>query len=445
MNEPMSKQANTYTPTYTPTDAPPGPPGGADGEKTIDAALWLRWLGSFAVVSSAIVYMLEGIHTSGEELRNWMYLAAMGLMAMGGLISGKFLQDSKGARVFFGLAMLLVPVQFSQIAGQIHEAMVVAGPNSSLVSWLGTAVSQLTLPLLATTLLSVPIAYAGATVLARRDRKLVFSALLTLCACLLIPARDSLLGYIIIICLLGATSWLKSRLFDQQTIYNNLDGVGLRVILASPMVIGFVRLLTHVDGVESWAAIAGLSAIAITRNSAASAQGNLTRFVGAILGIVSWWVYLNTGALFDSAHFSLYFLPVAIWLMDIGRLAAPNGRDYRITAMGFVFASAVSFLISNDIYGANFYALAHGLVALTWGVLNNQREPALIGAPLALISLIAISADALSGFQFNGWIGLGGLGLALVFGASLLERFGSDWLNRGRNAWKSMDDWQESA
>lgn len=411
-------------------------------KKSINAAVWLRWLGAFAVVSSAVVYMLEGLHTSADELRNWIYLSVMGLMAIGGLVSGTFLRDSKGARVFFGLAMLLVPVQFSQIASQLHDGMIQAGTNASVLDWLGATLASITLPLLATIACVLPISYAGSTVLARNDKTLVCCVFLALCISLLVPARDSLVGYLVLVTIVCATLWLKRRLFDGQSVYKNLDGVGLRIILATPLIIAFVRLLTHIDDLAGLAGIMGFSAFALTRASTTGTAGTWGRFIGAALGILSWWVFLTASTRFGSVDFSLYFWPLAIWLLDIARLAKPHGRDYRITAMGFVIASATCFLLSTNTAGANFYALAHGLVALTWGVLNNQREPMMVGAPIALVSVIAISADALSGIQVNGWIALGSLGIALVFGASLWERYGANWTDRSRRAWQSIDDWQ---
>lgn len=436
MNSPSHSQA------LTPLLAE-DPPVESPTRKPISAAVWLRWLGSFAVVSSAVVYMLEGLHASADELRNWVYLLVMVFMAAGGVVSGKLLRDSKGARVFFGLAMLLVPVQFSQLAGQIHDGMVQAGGGAELFNWLSATLSALSLPLLATVACAAPIVYAGSAVLARNDKALVGWSVLMLSAALLLPARDSLLGYLVLTALVCATGWLKVKLYDRQSTYKNLDGIGLAVIVGAPLIIAFFRLLTHIDSTVGIAAIMGLLAFAMTRPSILGPQNAWPRFVGAITGILSWWVYLSNGSLFEAPHVSLYFWPVAIWLMDIARLAGPTGKDYRTTAMGFLIASAVSFLLSNTIVGANFYALGHGLIALTWGLLNNQREPTLLGAPLALVSTIAIAADAFSGIQVNGWVALGALGIVLVFGASLVERYGANWKTRTRSAWQTVNEWKE--
>ena len=405
------------------------------------AALWLRWLGSFAVVSSAIVYMLQGLNQPDLDLRNWVYLAIMGLMAGCAFTASKLMQDSKGARLFFGLAMLLVPVQFSQLGGQLHEFMINAAPGATLFDWLPSALQELAIPIAATFACAIPITYAASAILARQDKARVSASLLLLSTALLITARDSYLGYGVLLGLVGATGWLRAKLLEQRSTYNNLDGLGLGVILASPMIIALVRLLTHIDEVTGWAGIGGIAAIVLTRMAPAGSTGNLPRFAGALLGVACWWIYLMSSSVMNGAHLSVFLLPVTVWLMDVARISAPHGRDYRATAMLFLTGTALSLLLEPLLTAANFYALALGLVAMTWGIFKNHREPTLVGALISLVSLLAITGDALTGVEVNSWIALGLLGIGLVFSASLFEKFGRLWLQRSRNAWQSVSQW----
>ena len=121
------------------------------------------------------------------------------------------------------------------------------------------------MPLAATLVCAIPITYAASAILARQDKAYVSGALLLLSTTLLITTRDSFLGYGVLLALVGATVFLKAKLFDSRATYNNLDGLGLAVILASPMIIALVRLLTHIDEVAGWATIGGIAAIVLTR------------------------------------------------------------------------------------------------------------------------------------------------------------------------------------
>ena len=55
----------------------------------------MRWLGALAVAASAVVYMLQGLANIDLEMRNWVYLGLMALMAGCGVASSKLLQDAK--------------------------------------------------------------------------------------------------------------------------------------------------------------------------------------------------------------------------------------------------------------------------------------------------------------------------------------------------------------
>ena len=97
---------------------------GMNSERT---AGLMRWLGALAVAASAVVYMLQGLANIDLEMRNWVYLGLMALMAVCGVASSKLMQDAKGSRLFFGLAALLVPVQFSQLGGLLHDIYTIQG------------------------------------------------------------------------------------------------------------------------------------------------------------------------------------------------------------------------------------------------------------------------------------------------------------------------------
>ena len=87
-------------------------------------------------------------------------------------------------------------------------------------------------------------------------------------------------------------------------------------------------------------------------------------------------------------------------------------------------------------------ALAHGGAALTWGVHKNHRAPTVVGAVITLLTLVIMLINAFGSIEVNIWIALGLAGIALVFGASVLEKYGRRVVGGTRNAWQEVSSWE---
>lgn len=406
---------------------------------TVDAApssiaQWLRGLGVLAVATSAIVFLLQGFNNIDLEFRNWVYLALMAVMGSCGIASQKFLQDAKGSRLFFSLAVLLVPVQFSQLAGLVHDIASIEGAVVSNLLWLVAA----------TGLIAVPLAYAGMAILARNDKRLLTGALLMMCSVLLIPERNTLLGFATLAGLSAGVMWLELKLFRLSSVYSSLEGVGVRLLLAVPLVIASVRMSMHIDGLAGAAAMCGILGVFLSRLQIGK---EWLQSVAAILGVVGWWLYASETmpVILDSEFgFCCLMLPSSIWLLDMARLSKHNAVRYRIAACLLWATAAGSLLVVAQVgSGINFTlaALLLGVLALVWGVFGNLRQPTLTGIVISTLSLILLVAQSLNSLEVNSWIGLGVVGITLVFSASLVEKFGRPLLTGGQKAWVSISSW----
>lgn len=398
-------------------------------------AQWLRGLGVFAVAASAVIFLLQGFNNIDLELRNWVYLALIAIMGGCGMASQKFMQDAKGSRLFFGLAVLLVPVQFSQFAGLVHDLTNVAGATVPNLWWLvaGTA------------LLAVPLTYVGMAILARTDKRLLTGALLVMCGALLIPERNSLVGFVTLAGLAASVVWLELNVFCRNSVYASLEGMGLRLLLAVPFVIAAVRMSMHIDGMAGIAAMSGIVAVFLSRLH--MGQGWL-QWIAAFLGVASWWLYVSEAmpvVLNSDFGFCLLMLPSAIWFLDVARLSGSNAARLRIAACLFWVVSAGSLLLFGMQAGSGvnltLVALLLGVLALVWGLVMNLRQPVLTGVAISTLSVVILVAQSLNRVEVNSWIALGLGGIALVFSASLVEKFGRPLLAGGQKAWQSMSAW----
>jgi len=407
--------------------------GGLNSERT---AGLMRWLGALAVAASAVVFMLQGLANIDLDMRNWVYLGLMALMAGCGVASQKLLQDAKGTRLFFGLAALLVPVQFSQLGGLLHELYTAQATVVPHIGWL----------LIGTAVLSLPVAYAAMAILARPNKRVLSISLLALSAALLLPFRASIAGFFVLAVIVGIALVIQLRFLNKKapgsTWTDNWEHKGLRLLLAAPAVIAGVRMSMHIDSTAGIAAMGGLTAVVMVR---LSASNTFARFCGAMLGMISWMAYAVEaipGTTDSHWAIPILCLPMSLWLLHVARLETIHGRLYRGIASGLYGLSAASLVLFNSGDSAmQLLSLAHGGVALTWGVHKNHREPTLIGAGIIAVTLLIMIVDALGSVEVNSWIALGVAGIGLVFGASVLEKHGRKMVGRSRNAWSEVKSW----
>src|SRR5690606_8809204 len=128
----------------------------------------LRWLGTGAVASSGVVFLLQGLDGMDAAVRHWSYLALMGLLAACGVGTRALLGDARSARLLLGLAVMLVPIQFAQLGGMLHT--LVTGEVTALVALFGlhTSSAWTVAAVAAATALAAPAAtFAGFAVLVR--------------------------------------------------------------------------------------------------------------------------------------------------------------------------------------------------------------------------------------------------------------------------------------
>ena len=71
----------------------------------------LRFLGASVLVASMSVFLLQGWSEGNDVGRYLMLLAQSGLLAAAGLAMSHGLQESKGARIFFGVGLISIPAK----------------------------------------------------------------------------------------------------------------------------------------------------------------------------------------------------------------------------------------------------------------------------------------------------------------------------------------------
>ncbi len=415
-------------------------------------AALLRWVGAGAVAISGLLYLLQGVEQIDGALRNWVYLGLMVLLAGGGLVSRLTMGDAKGARLFFALATVVVPVQFAQLAGMIHELAAVEGA----LRWFDfSGVTALTTALVgaATALLLVPVSYAGFSVLARGEARRLTLAFSALNGLLLIPARDSAVGMAVLVVLVVVALVLERRYFaaeNSRPVFRTAEGAGVRAIFLLPLAIAATRFGLHADALWGYCALTALFGTVLVGGGGIWIRNRLvaeiTSFVGTLAVALSWWVFAIH--VIWAAHptiaypYITAFAPISVFLFFGAERSATFARFYRGAASVLLTVLALQLFVADyAIANSVLVMLAGGLLA-AWGLVRKHREPLLGGAVIATAGLAALIAAAVGSMTVNVWLLFAGIGVALVLVSSVIERYGRRAWHSTLDVWADVRDWK---
>ncbi len=440
--------------TKVPTVTPKGPSEGR-------LATLLRWGGAGAVGLSGLLYLLQGIENIDGAFRNWVYLGLVALLVGGGLLSRLTLKDAKGARLFFALATVVVPVQFAQLAGMIHELVTVgaaggwAAAGWAAGGWLdfsGVTVSSTALVGAATALLLPPVAFAGFSVLAREAASRLTIVFCGLNGLLLLPARDSLAGMSVVLVLGLIALVLERRYFaakNSPPVFRTLEGFGMRALFLLPLAIAATRFGMHMDALWGFCVLTALLGVFLlncgiwTRNRTVVEVASL---FGTLAVGLAWWVFaqdlLSITLQATNYPYFVVFGPIALLLFFGAERSPTAARFYRGSAVLLLMVLSLELLFADHSLVNGLLVSAAGAPLVAWGLLRKQREALLGGASITLAGLIAVIAAAIGDFSINVWILLAGLGVLLVLASSVIERHGQKALRSTLDAWDDVRQWK---
>ncbi|MFK7915259.1 MAG: hypothetical protein AB8B93_15205 [Pseudomonadales bacterium] len=417
----------------------------------------LRWAGAALVLVAGGSFMLQGLEQIAAELRSWSIVGLMLLFSISGYLVQRSFGDAKGARLLFGLAVLLVPVQFSQIAGMIHELQAPGVASSGMLSSVAQLLpsvhsADLGLLTLATVGIGMMVLAAGFRVLARPSARALTLAMMMFSSLLLVPARDSLAGLMVLAVLaLGYLVALHAaglRPAGQSSAHlRTFEGRCAMLLLALPLGIALTRYALHAQTFTALGSLVLLVSVLLAEmprrllsNSRVIAALSIVGLGGAALA----WLTLVIGWTLgwsSAVAVTLAAGPVLGYWLESSRKLRSGGPLVRFGAGLLLLAVAIGQLEEGTFVAAG-WLLALALAVLAWSVLRRYRDPAIAGLVIAALALLQILQLSLTDMVFSGWLVLAGSGLGLVLLASVLERYGSGVVSGARNTWTTVRAWQ---
>ncbi len=155
----------------------------------------LRILGAAVLLASMSVFLLQGWNDGNDIRRYLLLLTQTGLLAAAGFAMSHGLKEAKGARIFFGLALVSIPANFTILGALLYSVFQWdAGLTNypEYASWQIENIASTGVTLGGAMLVLLPVTIFCFAIMARQSAKSLTLHFLMLNALLLLPIRSSL-------------------------------------------------------------------------------------------------------------------------------------------------------------------------------------------------------------------------------------------------------------
>ncbi len=387
----------------------------------------IRYVGTGAVVLSALIFMLQGVEDIGLYLRQWTWLGLMAAMAIGGVICRIVLDDVKSARVFFVLATAIVPVQFSQLGGMLFHLLGYVNNETAILPVIQSLpVFWLVADLLVTLALTVTLAYLGFSILVRKSAKIVTAAFCILNVGMLLPVRDGWLATLILAVTPMVFIFLEAKIFQRHIEFKTVQAYVLRALLLLPLVIMSVRNSFHIDSALGFCALGAVVSVllvyGVSRWSEYYWVKEITLMMGAVIATITWISFsLEVHA---NLPLVVIFVPLVLMGSEFSRLSKYIKNIYLGSAYFIALIGTLLMSVDNPGFIDVVICFAMGVSFVARGIVTQVKAPLYVGVIVSLISLVTLLFVSIDGFTMNSWFALAIGGSVLVLGASLVEKYG---------------------
>ena len=397
----------------------------------------LRMFGAVFILASMSVFLLQGWYEGNDIRRYLLLLAQTGLLAAAGFAMSHIIKETRGARVFFGLALVSIPANFTILGALLYSVFQWDGGLTAYpgyADWRIEDVASIGFTMSAAMLVLVPVTLFCFAIMARRSTKPLSMHFLLLNALLLMPVRSSIAaGTIALVGIVWALFAMAKLTHDDLAMKTGEGKFALVTLLIPPGIILFRSMYFYqVDSLM--VAMVALALFLAAR--AASQFPDRSARLAAALEAVSWplaMVFsLALGAALEpgiradlmAPTFSLIYAALALDVVrrtDSRALAKMIGASVSLAvAVSFTFSVA---LVPSAI--SALFSVAAGVSLFVWGAAG--RKPFTI-----IAGLVTLGAGVIFGFDAilqliisSSWIDLAIFGAGAIALGSVLDRHGA--------------------
>lgn len=397
-----------------------------DSRMTTTITHYLRWVGSLLIVLSAITFMLQGYQDMLPTYRYWAALGFTLILCAGGITCAYLFKETKGARVFFGLATAFIPVQVSQVGAMIYAFIQGENAMQPAYEWLQfmeISPTIIAIDFLLTIILLCFVSYAGFSILARKQ---LYTLLLMFCvgnALLFIPIRDSNSIAAIMACLLIVL--LRSeRQLHGSSMMRLIEGMSARAIIWIPAAILVGRSLLHPTSVLYDSVILAFISIVtiydIQRYTQSAWIIFISQCLGSITALAIWILLVDSIPGLSAASDIVLFLPLSLVLFLISEKVTYYAKSYRSISATIAILVCFNAMLEQQTL-APVAAMAAGILLSIAGLQYREKLPFFLGNLSFAGGLLFYSQYLVDFYAATPWLSTICLGLFVILLASYIE------------------------
>lgn len=406
---------------------------------------YLRWIGSILIILSAISFMLQGTDEISPAYRYWIGLGLTLLLCGGGLVCAYLFNETKGARIFFGLGTAFLPVQVTQVSAMIYgywHGQKALQPEYNWLQFMDVSPTVIALDFVITGLLLFLVSYASYSILARKHLKTLLWASVVGNIMLMLPIRDASLTPFIIAGLFIFIRQMEHYLINDRSMRLK-EGIAARVLVSLPLWIITARSLLHPS---SWVLALVVSVIIVVftiydikRYTKSASIIYLCQWVGTLAAISGWLIVLSEFTGISSNQFSI-FLPIALILFALSTKVDYHARLYRIISSILTLFLTYAAMVEQQTM-APVLTIAAGILLTLAGIKNREKTPLIIGNICVAGGFLFYWEYAVNLYANAPWISSIALGLAVILLASYIENKENKIMAKSRDYFNEIKNW----
>ena len=396
----------------------------------------LRILGAGVILVSMSVFLLQGWSEGNDISRYLMLLAQTGLLGAAGFAMSHLIKETKGARLFFGLALVSIPANFTILGALLYSVFQWDGGLTTYpgyAEWRIDDLANIGITLSAAMVVLVPVTLFCFAVMARHSAKPLSMHFLLLNALLLLPIRSSLAAGTIALAGVFYALFVVNRLTRQNSALNTGEGKFALATLFIPLGIVLFRSMYFYEVDSLMVAMVGTVLFLATRQASLLPERDARLAVLLDLASIPLALIIAialTAAIgFDyelglmAASFSMVYTALAL---DVARRTKANwlAAGSNVSISVFVAGSLSLAIMANPSAAGAVCCLIGGLALFVWGVADRKLMATIAG-------LITLAAGACFGLEdlmrmvlTSSWIELAIFGASAITLGSLLDRHG---------------------
>jgi hypothetical protein len=396
----------------------------------------LRLLGATVLLASMSVFLLQGWSEGNDISRYLLLLTQTGLLAAAGFAMSHWVKETRGARLFFGLALVSIPANFTILGALLYSVFQWDGGLSTYpgyASWQIEDVANIGITLGGAMLVLVPVTMFCFAIMARHSAKTLSLHFLLVNALLLLPIRGSLAaGTVGLLGVLYALT-IVSKLTQSNPALKTGEGKFALATLFIPLGIIMFRSMYfyHVDSLM--VAMVSLALFLAARQ--ASQFPDRSAGLATLLEVLSLPVALIaalavTGA-FELGMNSGLLAPLfagtyAVLALDIIRRTASRILS-KVTGVSVSLFVALSFTFSvanSPSATTALLSMLAGVTLLLWGLAGRKPFATIAGIVTVIAAFKFGAIDILQLIVNSSWIDLAIFGATAITLGSVIDRHG---------------------